>query len=488
MRKVYVRELKPYSLIGLSELFGVSFDETRLLLEDLIVRGIVRFRTGDLDSVEHSEDGEDAAFDELYQFRFVGLVMAYDLVVVSYPKYYRDDIPGDDELRLIMRALKRSGGLLVSSSLEDEDEKIDSRLPVMLALLELYGEYGEYSNYVECREINGGGSIDWNRTISRHLPIFSDGRPVYTEFETRKMLRDDSDYITRLHRAVLTECSREFCEAGVCELLSIDGVWLSDEEVDEFGDVETLEWRLNRERTSQFVDWKLSTLDLLERYLLGRDSKARKNEIKTLGTTSFYHLWELACGVAFGNVLGNRLGSLGLELVGRWAARKDDTLLGIIPRPHWERVSDNGYVDCGDVDTLIPDIASFVTDDQDRKLFCIYDAKYYVPSRSGRMMYQPGLESVTKQFLYQSAYKEFIEDQGFDAVVNAFLVPGNVDEPELMARVSFPEVMAGEQAPLSNYIYMWALPANKVLDAYLCEGKLYDIALAMIGGAAFEAS
>lgn len=472
MHKVYVREFKPYSLIGLSELFGVSIDEARLLLEGMMVRGIVRFRAGDLGSGEYSEDGEDAAPDELYQFRFVGLVMAHDLVIVSYPKYFRDEVPGDDELRLVMRALKHSGEFLVSSSFESGDEGADSRLSVMLALLELYGEYGEYSNYVECREINGSGSIDWNRTINRHLPVLSDGRPVYTEFETRKMLRDDSDYITRLHRAVLTECSREFYEAGVCELLSIDGVWLSDEDVDEFGDTETLEWRLNRERASQFMDWKLSTLDLLECYLLGRDSEARKSEIKTLGTTSFYHLWELACGVAFGNMLGNRLGSLGLELVGRWAARKDDTLLGIIPRPHWERASDNGYVDCGDVDTLIPDVVSFVTGNQDCKVFCIYDAKYYVPSKSGRMMYQPGLESVTKQFLYQNAYKEFIEDHGFDTVVNAFLVPGNVNESELMARVSFPEVMGKAAQPFNDFIEMWVLPAGKVFEAYLNDERI----------------
>lgn len=468
MHKAYVRELKPYSLGELSERLEILSSETKSLVEQLMLRGIIRYRAG-ASGGEYSGDDEEAAPDELYQFRFVGLVMVRDVVIVSYPKYFRDRKPSDDELELIMRVLKRDGGLAISSHLDEDGERSNDRLPVMLALLELYGEYGEYSNYIEGREINGSGTIDWNRTIGEHLPILSDGRPVYTEFETRKTLRDESDYITRLHRAVLTECSRELRDAGVDGLLSLDEVWLSDEDLDEFGDAEALEWRLNRERASQFADWKLLTLDLLERYLLGRDSEVRDEEIKTLGTTSFYHLWELACGVAFGNALGTRLSNLGVELRGEWVARKRDTLLGIIPRPRWERATSEGYIGCGDVDTLIPDTVSFAVDNQGRKVFCIYDAKYYVPSRSGKMEHQPGLESVTKQFLYQSAYKSFIETHGFDSVVNAFLVPNESQALVKLARVSFSEVMGKTDLPLSDFIDMWALPANRVFEAYLSD-------------------
>lgn len=471
MHKAYVRELKPYSLDELSERLDIPPSETKSLVERLMMRGVVRYWTGGSDG-EYSGDDEETLLDELYQFRFVGLVMVRDVVIVSYPKYFRDRKPSDDELGLIMRVLKRDGGFAISSHLDEDGERVDDRLPVMLALLELYGEYGEYSNYIEGREINGSGAIDWNRTIGEHLPILSDGRPVYTEFETRKTLRDESDYITRLHRAVLTECSRELHDAGVDNLLSLDEVWLSDEDVGDFGDAEALGWRLNRERASQFADWKLLTLDLLERYLLGRDNEVCNEEIKTLGTTSFYHLWELACGVAFGNALGTRLSNLGVELKDEWIAHKRDTLLGIIPRPQWERASDQGYVGCGDVDTLIPDTVSFTVDDRGRKVFCIYDAKYYVPSRSGKMEHQPGLESVTKQFLYQSAYKRFIEAHEFDDVVNAFLVPSESQGLVKLARVSFPEVMGKTIRPLSDFIDMWALPANRVFEAYLSDERI----------------
>lgn len=466
MRKVYVRELKPYSLAGLADEFECSSSQVRVVVGELMLRGLVKHRTtrkSDLDK----DDLEDAGFGEKYQFHFVGLIMLRDMLIISYPKYFRDGTPTDDELRLVLQVLKRDAGIAAVTNLEDGGDVVNDRLSVMLALLELYGEYGEYSNYIEGRELNGCGGIDWNRTISGHLPILSDGCPIYTDYETRKTLRDGSDFITRLHRAVLTECSREFCETGVDKLLSLDGVWLSDEGVDGFGDVEMLKWRLEREYTTQFIDWKLRVLDLLERYLFVRENEVRNEEIFTLGTMSFYNLWEKACKVAFGDGLDKRLGGLGIVLEGEWAERGRETLLGIIPRPQWERWGADGFSNPEGADTLIPDAIALVDGRNDERLFCIYDAKYYVPSADGKMRHQPGLESVSKQFLYQSAYRGFVKTHAFDRVVNAFLVPGTINEPELMARVSFPGVIPEEEPPIGSYVYMWALPADAVFEAYL---------------------
>ena len=280
-------------------------------------------------------------------------------------------------------------------------------------------------------------------------------------------MRDESDFITRLHRAVLTECSQQLFAAHVDDLLLLDELELSDAEVDEFGDAEMLEWRLERERGTQFVDWKIAVLDLLWRYLLNRESSAERDEICTLGTTSFFHLWEEACKTAFGDALSTKLGGLNLSLKGEWAERKCDTLLGIIESPKWEQRLDSAYIECGPVATLIPDTISFAVSRDGRRAFCIYDAEYYAPSLGGKMEGQPGLQSVTKQFLYQSAYKGFVLDHEFDYVVNAFLVPTAGDKPLELARVSFPKVMGEVEPPFSNYIHMWALPAGEVFDAYL---------------------
>ncbi len=468
MRKAYVRELKPYSLASLASEFDMCPSDTLRMIEELMVRSIVRYRSGvPTDGMDLSDEERDAKPDELYEFAFVGMAMLHDLVLIAYPKYFRDRRPTDGELRQIMRVLKRDAGRASLASLNDDGDRTADKLPVMLALLELYAEYGLYSNFVEGRELNGAGAIDWNRTIGGHLPIVSNGAPIYAEYETRKTLRDESDFITRLHRAVITECSRELCDAGVGTLLSLDEVWLSDEEIDDFGDAEVLEWRLDRERGAQFVDWKILVLELLACYLLSRESTAERNEIRLLGSTSFYNLWEQACKVAFGDKLGTSLDGLGFPLAEGWVERKRDTLLGIIPRPKWERRVAAGYVPCGDVDTLIPDTITFAGDDADRRIFCIYDAKYYVPTTSGKMRNQPGLESVTKQFLYQSAYEKFIRAHCFDEVVNAFLVPSAGSHLREIGRVSFPEVMDTARSPLSNFVSMWALPASDIFSAYL---------------------
>lgn len=467
MRQTYVRELKPYSVAALADEFGMEPERALHVIEELMARGIVRYRTDKSTEDADAVDEDNAKDDERYQFNFVGMVMVAGIVIIAYPKYFREGRPSRIELRQIMRLLKRNAGRASVTMLSADGERTDDKLPVMLSLLELYAEYGVYSNYIEGRELNGSGTIDWNRTIGNRLPLLSDCRPVYVEYESRKTLRDESDFITRLHRAVLTECSKQLFDAHVGDLLSLDEVELSDEEVDDFGDTEMLEWCLERERNSQFIDWKIAVLDLLWRYLLDCESATEHNEIRALGTTHFFHLWEMACKTAFGDELDTRLGKLGFPLRDEWIERKRDTLLGIIESPKWEWRQGERHIECDPVATFIPDTIVLATDEDGRRVFAIYDAKYYVPKVAKKIERQPGLESVTKQFLYQSAYKDFVLDHGFDYVVNAFLVPSAEDELKELARVSFPKVMGEVKPPFSNYVHMWALPASAVFEMYL---------------------
>lgn len=475
MRRVYFRELKPYSLRLIAKEFGTDLDGAKRVIGRLMERAVVRYRRINAPDGVDLSDEADAKPDELYVFDYVGMAMLGDLVLVIYPKYFRERMPNDVEISQLFCVLRRDSRRSDLISLIGDNRRAPDRLPIMLALLDLYAEYGEYSNYVDGRELNGGGVIDWNRTIGGHLPFIKDGRPIYVEYETRKTLRDESDFITRLHRAVLAECSRDLKAAGVAELLSLDVnmTFLSDENVSDFGDVAALEWRLGRERGTQFVDWKIAVLELLAKYLLNRENDADDYGVEVIGTTSFYHLWEEACKTALGDRLNVRLDRLGISLADGWEDKRSSTLLGIIPHPEWERWRGRGYENAEETDTLIPDTISFVGGDG-KGVFCIYDAKYYVPSLSGRMRRQPGLESVAKQFLYQAAYRPFVEDHGFDAVINAFLVPTCDDEPRKLARVSFPKVMGKAEPPFSNYIVMWALPAREVFDAYLRGERIDD--------------
>lgn len=469
------RELRPYSLGDVASELGASPQDAEGAVGDLLSCGIMRYRTGDETDEGERADEEDATDDQRLQFRFVGIAIARGLVFVCYPKYIRRGEPTEGELRQCLRVIRKLDREGVLPILEDAGQRSD-RLAVIVRLLQLYDECGVYTNFEESRELNGNGVIDWQRTVDTLTPVLSHGRPIYLDVWTRKTRRDDFDFVTRLHRAILTECSCFLEDCGLAGLLGISGVELTGETPADFGDPDVLNWRLERERATQFVTWKQEAIDLMRAYLDGGGIAVDGGETLRLGTTSYYHAWELACKAAFGDLLDTRLLNLPIKLDDRWRSRGNKTLIQIIPRPLWERPDgEGGFVPCRDVGTLIPDTVTFVDRADGTSAFCILDAKYYVPEieAGGSIKRQPGLESVTKQFLYQSAYRNFVVQNGFDAIVNTFLVPTEGAKPRLLARVSFPDVMAsltGEISQFTDHIDMWAIPADEVFDCYL-EGR-----------------
>ena len=102
--------------------------------------------------------------------------------------------------------------------------------------------------------------------------------------------------------------------------------------------------------------------------------------------------------------------------------------------------------------------------------FIIFDAKYYnaqlVPGDAPKG--QPGIESVTKQYLYQLAYQKFIADHGFSMVKNCFLMPTENKEIENRGEVSM-EILSS--LGLQN-IKVRFLPAEMVYEYYLSGRKM----------------
>ncbi len=466
MHAAYFRELRPYSEDEIRVGLGVDSDAARVLIAALMRSGILQYRTGDERDEEERVEGDGATGGQRLQFRYVGIAIVRGHAIVCYPKYLRSTDKPIREMRQALDVIAQLGrdGMLLD---EQEGGRYDDRLALMLRLLWLYDEYGVYYNFEETRVLNGPGVIDWSRTVDTQTPVFSDGTPIYLDFWTRKTRRDEYDLVERLHRAILSECSTFLAGCGLSDLLSVGTVELTDENPLDLGDVDYLLWLIDRERAVQYATWKQDVLDLMRDYLVDEGESADESTVLRLGTTSYYHAWEVACKAAFGDLLSTRLRDLPLDLDEAWYDRRSNTLLQIIPRPTWTRPA--GMGEAGTVDTLIPDTVTFDIDGG-RRLFCIYDAKYYAPSEQGKMQRQPGVESVTKQFLYQTAYHDFVDAHSFDAVVNAFLVPTEDERPRLLASVAFPEIMAaitGELPQFSDHIDMWALPAYEIFDCYL---------------------
>ena len=87
---------------------------------------------------------------------------------------------------------------------------------------------------------------------------------------------------------------------------------------------------------------------------------------------------------------------------------------------------------------------------------------------------QPGIESITKQFLYQLAYKKFTENHGFEKsnIRNCFLLPTENSEVEEVGSVSMNMLTTLGLEKIQVRI----LPAEVVYSKYLKKIK-FDIHL-----------
>lgn len=470
INKVFIRERSYFDATSFARKINADEEKALRVLKSLCSKNVVRFRAPD--DFDEYDTEEDKGRSSNYQFKFVGLVIVEDLVLLAFPKYM-DFEPSLPQLRLILKVIRKRIGAYTYFPQYSYDGMIgDSKLSLMLELLETYLEYGEYSNFIDAFRQNGFGEISWDRTISHYLPAISNGRPVYVDYQTRKIERDESDLITRIHRGILTECSSQLNACGILDLFDIEDLPLSHESIEAIGDAEVLIRVLENEKSKQYVSWKQHVLSLMTSYLKAEECHQDKVQIQCLGTSSFHIDWEKACKFCLGDMLPCALGSLNITLSEKWKRRSGETLLEIIPTPEWTVVSLTGEEEpCDKTQTFIPDL---ITLSEDGSTLCIFDAKYYTPKLSAghKPKGQPGIESVAKQFLYQEAYKTFAVDNGLTSVLNAFLMPTCSDNARMVARVSFSHIFSNIEAPLSKYIDVWELPAEKVFAGYLENRRL----------------
>lgn len=470
MRRIFVKERSFWTKESFASEHGMSSEKAAACIYALMDHGMMVVRSG----AEPDEFGESSGSAASFQVVFVGIAVFDDLVVISYPKYFTRK-PTDDELRQVFRVLCKSASTKLRDSFEhDEDAMRANAVALMLAIIESYEIYGVYSNFRKELRDNGAGEISWERTISMVQPYIQHGNAIYLDYKTVDSMRDLSDFVTRLHKSVLTECSSFLGSCGLNDFLSLDDVELSDETLEDFGDDELILHRLENERVGQFVTWKQEVIDQLVMYVRGNGFKVGKGEIAALGTTSFQHIWEEACKSAFGDVLKVQLDKLGFELRGEFASLGSEIVLDLVPHPRWRRVANGELIACGEVATLVPDVVAIRDIGCGDLEFCIYDAKYYTPVLGNAVCGVPGVESVAKQFLYQSAYRRFVEEHGFSRVRNTFLVPSDKQVFEKMGTVDFPRVIDTPGLPFSDVVEMWSLPAKDIFESYLKETRLIE--------------
>lgn len=434
----FLREQKRYTKKELASIF--EFDESGIedFLQKLKAYNIIKTVRNDVeqrdmtDLIDEDVQIADESADNdqyLYVFVYVGVITIGNRILKIYPKYLLSATEPLEQMKQVLKVLEKyssSEEQIINLYNEDGDDKSFNLLAVILFLLNDYYDYGLYNNLENIIEVNGEGEILWGKTIDENFALIRDNLPYYMEMFTRKAVDDEEDYFRRLHEIVLTECSRQLEESQLSELFEMESLSLSEETIDDLGEREYILSRIFGELSVQFNTRKQILLKAIYAYI-SQDRKMleEKQGISIYGTTTFNLVWEKACAEAFNNKLQAQLGSLQLPVPLAGEYNPKDKLIDIIEKPKW--IGD-GYTKTAK-DTLIPDLVAI---DQDS--FVILDAKYYNLQMSAEktLRGQPGIESITKQYLYQLAYKDFYEKHGFTTVKNCFLLP--TEKPKIIVK------------------------------------------------------
>ena len=410
-------------------------------------------------------DVEVGENEYLYVFTFVGVIVVAGRVLKCYPKYLLNNNEPNEELRLVIKVLEKynSKEQIIRMFNDSSESRTFNLLAVLLFLLQDYYENEVYSNTEEIVESNGSGEILWDKTINETFALIYDNRPYYTDLQTRKRVDDEYDYFKRLHECILTKASKELQEAKLLDLFEIDAVDLTDETLDDFGDNEYILYRIENELNIQFNTRKQLVLKTIYAYIGHSGTLYDMDCMSLFGTNSFNLVWENVCAEIMDNKLNVCLRSLNLPIPLKDEYDGKMKLIQLIEKPLWTITGKTAR------DTLIPDLIT-INNINGEYQFIIFDAKYYNASLDKNVVPtgQPGIESITKQYLYQLAYKKFIDDHAFSSVKNCFLMPTEEDVVIDKGEVSM-EMLSS--LGLQN-IEVRFLPASMAYKYYLSGRKL----------------
>ena len=486
MAKGFFRELKHYKLHEISKEFNISTEETKRLVSILKKYGVVKsVKASKLEYEELSNqdivltDVIEGNSDLEYVFDFVGVVMIEEYVFKCYPKYITSTTRPMEQLKQVLKVIKKynSKEQIVYLYNGEDDNRIFNRLAVALHLLEDYFQYGLYTNQQEIVETNGEGEILWDKTINETFALIQNNRPYYVELQTQNTVDNELDYIRRLHECVLLNCTQELNKTDILELFDISGVELTNSKLYDFGDIDYIKYRLEREIQTQFITRKQTLLKTIYTYISHEKANQANINFSLYGTNSFNLVWQKVCAENFGSVLDKKLWELPLGVSEEYTLMRDKRLIDIIERPVWYK--NNSDIKDENVDTLRPDlICIYPCYENDEYCFGIYDAKYYCidfkQKKDGyKVTGQPGVGDVTKQYLYQLAYDDFIAKQGYQYVQNMFLCPQETAEPEY-GYVEMKILNNIGDRNLEN-IAVVKLCAEKMYELYLGNIKINDV-------------
>lgn len=489
MNRNFFRESKPYTLAEIAQ----RLDENDVMK---------------VKKALHNQKYVSANADGRYSFSYVGVLIASDYIFKCFPKYVPDAINEGlyDKFKTIMRVIKK----LDKEPSElfwgiNENQEAYSFLQLATSLLEDYYANSLYISHHEYIEEDGDGEVLWEETANEIMPLVKNKRFIYTSYFSLDVDVDESDFVQAIQRVILTECSRQLQERDILDILDLSAVHITNGTLRDFGEPEYIVSQLEKELLIQNVTRKQNVLRLLIAYIravyMDHDINGLYHAASNTyyGTELFWPIWEQVCQSVFSSNLekGVKIADLPLSNSYRASApymgEKDLSLLEIVEKPKWTK---NRKYSAGIVvpaDSFKPDLiciyrADESTDETDMSnyTFSILDAKYYAfdmeeyiasdgtrKTRFTADSTHPGLEDITKQLLYQEAYRDFISAQGYGNVRNLFLIPNDGDT-FAFGKIEYDLIQTMVHPKLADIVVM-KLDADKLYEEFLNDVRIRNV-------------
>lgn len=359
---------------------------------------------------------------EYYKFTFIGIIMLSNYCFIIYPKYWKsivEEYNKREKFNTVLNVIQKYNKTKNVNIGYSQNENNNNYITVAIKLLKEYILNGLYFNEQPIFEINGEGEIMWDSTINNHTAYIHENTPYYLDFVTQSKSVNNEDLLRRLHAAIITEIYENI--KNLLYYINLDFNFnISHEKVQDFGPPEHLIYIIERELSLQFINEKQEMLQNMKSYIQNKYGDYN-NALQVYGTTAFNMVWEDVCSTIYKNNLNDELTSLDLLFEDiKGTTSNNSKLKDIVEKPLWIIDKKEIYANS----TLKLDVLYV---DKGYKTLRIFDAKYSLinynkVNNKFRIYGQPGVNDITKQYLYQLAYSEFATKNGY-TFSNCFVFP-----------------------------------------------------------------
>lgn len=376
---------------------------------------------------------------EPYTFRFVGVLVVHDYVFYVFPKFVKPThaphskfIEPSPAARAFMRQIidacnhyrKRTASGTDDTGISTHTTTNNVNIAELYrALLADYVRDGVYRTTMRVWEHNGNGNIDWERTLNRVDPYFTQqGAPIYADYWTRGRAVDEEALVRRIQLAWVAYAAQQFDASGL--LVDVLGFpralcSASRELPTDIGGTNFLRAALIRARNREFSTRNRTLINMLL-LLVDTNEKQQldsRHAVTHLGTAPFHTVWEDICSELFSNT----------EL--------DEVREKSKPLWRMQAGTNNAYTEITANNQLIPDVIHTMKNPTGESGgMVIIDAKYYTPEHDAQSISgQPGTYDVVKEYFYQLIADIALQSHG-RVLANAFMFPApigieNGDDP-----------------------------------------------------------